>query len=565
MNRETLETRMLDYLYDEMSPEEREQYEHALAEHPDLRREIEELQAVRNVARAVPDVPMPRHVVDNVMAEARRHAALRTPALPTERTPGWLATIGSFFLRPATGAAFVFLLVLGTGVVVVMRSSDQAAPTRVEPTLHPGGPAALADKAVEEAPAAPTAATAVPEPEPAAPKDLPLANPVATGAAKEREGRDFEDGLAAKGDFDANRSLGAGRGGLALDRKADSTLREKAAGVEQARGREQTVARTATSSSAAGASSGERSSDRATRRRERPKKLAKVAPKKAESAKPDDDGATRGWATVVDEAAETPDATRRDMQVQTVAPRGTLDDTRVADGDEEEAPARTRPAAEEGRPEGGAGSVATYFQRPAAPAEPQAPAPSPKPGEKAEAPARELAEADRAYESGRYGEAITRYNTVLGGALAPDTEAEARLNLARSYSAEQQLDLALTNYRDVLHRHPGHRHRTAILFETAVLELRLGHLDAAERSLKRLESDATYGDRARGLLAEISAKRTALERKGGSGGGGGGGDTERAGPARKATRKARKASSESTPAADRVQTEPAQKSPAEGL
>lgn len=142
--------RLLDYLYDELPPDDRHAFERALAADPALSREVEALRTTRqSFARLSPE-PMPTGLLDDVLklaeAEASRAQEPVRPAVadePSDRAgaapPSFWQRLGaglrSLVFQPAFAMATVFLLVGGIALFANRQGQDipgMGAPTDLQ-------------------------------------------------------------------------------------------------------------------------------------------------------------------------------------------------------------------------------------------------------------------------------------------------------------------------------------------------------------------------------------------------------------------------------------------------
>lgn len=125
MNRQEMEERLVDFLYDELEPAERERFEASLSEHPELQAEVASHLATRSMlasSGALAEVQMPPGLLDGVMREAR--AVASSPEEPT--TEGWLARLLSLLMQPAMAAVLLVMLVAGTSIFLARRGGQSA-------------------------------------------------------------------------------------------------------------------------------------------------------------------------------------------------------------------------------------------------------------------------------------------------------------------------------------------------------------------------------------------------------------------------------------------------------
>ena len=74
MNRENASARLVDYLYGEMAPEEREAFERLLESDPALRAEADAMGQVRKAAAGLPRMELPADARRRILRAAHRHA-----------------------------------------------------------------------------------------------------------------------------------------------------------------------------------------------------------------------------------------------------------------------------------------------------------------------------------------------------------------------------------------------------------------------------------------------------------------------------------------------------------
>ncbi len=63
MNNYNAQSRLMDYLYDEMDPDERQRFEKTLQDNPDLQQELDEMQATRNLLQEDKDEITPKKLM----------------------------------------------------------------------------------------------------------------------------------------------------------------------------------------------------------------------------------------------------------------------------------------------------------------------------------------------------------------------------------------------------------------------------------------------------------------------------------------------------------------------
>ena len=79
-------------------------------------------------------------------------------------------------------------------------------------------------------------------------------------------------------------------------------------------------------------------------------------------------------------------------------------------------------------------------------------------------------------------------------------------NLAESYRRTNQTRSAMREYKRILEEHPTYKNRAAILVEVAILHAKLGQLEEAERLLETAVQDKSVAKRARTKLGLIRAQ-----------------------------------------------------------
>ncbi len=99
MNEQEAKFKLIDYLYDEMTKEERREFEKVLSESPELQRELREMQSTRNLLKEEPgEIP-------------HKSLLLINPETPEKETPTEQKSQSTFFyLKTAAAIAAVILL-----------------------------------------------------------------------------------------------------------------------------------------------------------------------------------------------------------------------------------------------------------------------------------------------------------------------------------------------------------------------------------------------------------------------------------------------------------------------
>ena len=127
--RESIQAQLLEYLYGELSPEERAELEEGLLQYPDLQAELQEMTRTREAWRDVPEaLPVSHAVRETVLAEARRVAEERRESTPTS----WERFLAGWN-QPAFASALALVLVGGVGLYVadsIHNSATDAAVLR---------------------------------------------------------------------------------------------------------------------------------------------------------------------------------------------------------------------------------------------------------------------------------------------------------------------------------------------------------------------------------------------------------------------------------------------------
>lgn len=208
MTPQELEDSLVEYLYDELSPSERERFEAGLPDCPEIAEEVAAHQRTLEVMEGLEDVPVPEGLLDSIMEEAERRAEARV-----DSAPSFLEQLLAGLLQPATMTLGLFFIVATTGYFMVdqeanapasdsslaVKTSPSAAPGAEEPETipelneevvadrpsdEPEAPAPPASEANDEAVAAGTVARLVQLEEREAPSDSEAAGGLLGGASK---------------------------------------------------------------------------------------------------------------------------------------------------------------------------------------------------------------------------------------------------------------------------------------------------------------------------------------------------------------------------------------------
>ncbi len=116
MTRQELDDRLLDYLYDELEPSERNAFERALATHPDVAKEVEGHRATRRAYQALPREVAPAGLLADVLAAADAEAAKRSQAASAAPIGFWERARRMMF-QPAFAMAMVVMVVAGVSLI----------------------------------------------------------------------------------------------------------------------------------------------------------------------------------------------------------------------------------------------------------------------------------------------------------------------------------------------------------------------------------------------------------------------------------------------------------------
>jgi hypothetical protein len=136
MDAKDLPDLVVDYLYDELDPEQRTAFEAALPDAPDVRAEVEAFQRTRETFADLDELDVPSPISDKLMAEAARVAPAPQRRSLLERIRAGLSLL---VLHPAISAAVVMVAVLGVSLYVYRHG---APPSRVPKADTPAMPAA---------------------------------------------------------------------------------------------------------------------------------------------------------------------------------------------------------------------------------------------------------------------------------------------------------------------------------------------------------------------------------------------------------------------------------------
>jgi len=129
MSRQDHDSLVMDYVYDELRPVEREAFERRMQADPALREEVESFQSTRAMFSDMGEMPAaPPVLMQNLIREARL-------AVAVEPQPSLFDRIAAMIMQPAFGAAALVLLVAFTGLMMNVKGDKQ--PTEgVAPNAH---------------------------------------------------------------------------------------------------------------------------------------------------------------------------------------------------------------------------------------------------------------------------------------------------------------------------------------------------------------------------------------------------------------------------------------------
>lgn len=117
MDRQDFDNRLMAYLYDEMTAEERAEFERHLENTPEDARALESMGAVKSLYdRLEPEEP-PMSGFYGIMREARAAVA------PVEKRAGFFAWLAVLIRNPAVATALTLCIVAGTGILLIRNST----------------------------------------------------------------------------------------------------------------------------------------------------------------------------------------------------------------------------------------------------------------------------------------------------------------------------------------------------------------------------------------------------------------------------------------------------------
>ena len=124
--RERLEMRLLELLYDELPPEEAEAVRREVAEHPELQARLNEWEGVRRAVASLPEIEAEPQLGYAVLRAARKAA--------DERPSGWWAWFAGIGMAPAMTGAAVVMLALAGALTLTRGVEDRAPEATAGPT-----------------------------------------------------------------------------------------------------------------------------------------------------------------------------------------------------------------------------------------------------------------------------------------------------------------------------------------------------------------------------------------------------------------------------------------------
>ncbi len=120
-------TRVLDYAYGEMSPEDAAAFEALIATDKALRAEVEAVRAVREAAARMAPVAIPGDLKAALLREAARHLRRKSVG-----APAFWAFLERLFLSPAFTGAMVVVVALGVSVHLLLEMGTEDRLSRTE-------------------------------------------------------------------------------------------------------------------------------------------------------------------------------------------------------------------------------------------------------------------------------------------------------------------------------------------------------------------------------------------------------------------------------------------------
>lgn len=115
MTQEEAKTRIIDYVYGEMSELEIKEFETIMNSYPEIAREVDILRKIRSAINTLPAPELPQRIKSRLMVNAVKRAELHK-----KRREGLLTWLEKLFLSPAFASAMVIVVALGVGVHIIM-------------------------------------------------------------------------------------------------------------------------------------------------------------------------------------------------------------------------------------------------------------------------------------------------------------------------------------------------------------------------------------------------------------------------------------------------------------
>jgi TolA-binding protein len=543
MSQNDPDNRLMDYIYDELTPSDRAAFEQAMANDETLRRHVGELQSTRQLLkRAVQPSQAPLGLMQDLIREARVSASA-PPQLPL-----W-ERLANLLMRPSMATAALVVVVAITGVYITNNERshlqhDVTAPespaVALSPALEPmeasgdkaapAGSLAEAPKHPEDAPIAGSGATsgggiAVAEKRHENKARDRLAGDEGRWAKDEKAGefgaRDTQrarkkarrarrvdadpyeraKGYVAKSPVavgtknaqkEADKSHDAAilkNGGLKLA-KNDQSRAALRQGIQSARGR---PAARQPKPQPPSAPAGELA------RRVVTKEAELEAPEVAESL---DLESVRGAEAQSQQPKRSLNEMKKQEQANTPSPQPKQVVAQLASQLADDAPPQPGDAATSSKAYGKKRSLAFSKTAPAKSSD------GGKVGATRAAARGDYNLASKHYTSKRYDEAIKEFRLFLDNNRQSNLAPDAGRNIARSYKRTNRLRRAVSEYRQLLIRFPKYRYRTAVLIEAARLELTVGELEAARAHLLEATKDKSIAKEAKKLLARVNKEIT---------------------------------------------------------
>jgi TolA-binding protein len=496
MSRNDIDSQLMDYLYDELSPSQRESFEREIAQDDALREKVQELQATRSMLqRAIPPNEAPVSLMQDLLRESRLAADV------TEKEALW-SRIANWLMRPSMATAMLVLVVAVTGVYItstkdshLTRSATEpespsvALKSAPQPTSIKAVPIALEETDKSELRAlAPLSEAEAPPLDDAEERDegteraaVRIIKEGTLGGVYKQDEKRMAGGFG-RAEKRAKRAAKKGRGDettplreVSAKRKAlrmralktvtrgkDRVLQDKALD-SQPSARAQAIAK-----------------PKAKQRANAPSQGAK-AQEEAGSAP---DGDVADGSRVAENQAQQPKRNLNidDRQNKAATPPPPIVSTAQADKlqSSSDQPSSTSTSLEKKKKQA---TIATG-------------SPAASKGD--------YALAIKHYKNQRYDDAINEFRAFLDNNRSSNLAPDAERNIARSYRQTNRLRRAMSKYRTLLKRFPKYRYRSAVLIETARLELAVGELDAARLHLKEAAKDKSISKEAKRLLSRVN-------------------------------------------------------------